>query len=97
MTTAQPHRDVMSTFGDIIFAISVIVAAIIIVRIGLVQNGSGLDGGIAQWFRHAGWVLTTPFHGLVDLDDYKSEELVNDSIAVAVYLGLGYLARRVLR
>ena len=96
-TTAPPHRDAMSVLGDILLAVSVVVVGIIIVRIALVQSGNGLDGGAAQWFRHAGYVLTTPFHGLADLDRYKSEELVNDSIAAAVYLGLGLLCRRLLR
>ena len=97
MTTAQPHRDVLTIVGDIIFAISAVVAGIIIARIALVQADAGLHGGVGEWFRHAGFVLTTPFHGLLDLKKWKSQELVNDSIAVGVYLGLGWLARRLLR
>ena len=97
MTTVQPHRDVLSIVGDVIVAISAVIAGIIIARIALVQADAGLHGGAAEWFRHAGYVLTTPFHGLVDLDDAKYQELVNDSIAAAVYLGIGYLARRLLR
>ena len=96
MTTVAPHRDVLSVFGNIVFGISLVVAAIIIARIGLVQADAGTDGGIAEFVRHLGYVLTTPFHGLVDLDDADSQELVNDSIAAGVYLALGYLTRRVL-
>ena len=97
VVSVVPRRDVIARAGKLLLIAALIVGAIIVTRVILVQNEWG-DTGALHTIRHIGYVLTTPFHNLVSgIDSAKGRELVNDMIAVAVYVGAGLIIWRLLK
>lgn len=96
--SVERRRDPLTYVGIAMLIAGLLAAAVVVAHIILVQGGWGLDStGFLHSLRRAGWVLTAPFHGLVDINRWKSEELVNDAIAAAVFFFAGLLMWRLLR
>jgi hypothetical protein len=97
VATTEPRRDVIARTGKLVAVVAVVVGLVIVARVILVQDGWG-DTGALHTFRHVGYVLTTPFHNLItSVHGTKARELVNDMLAVAVYVLAGLLLYRLLR
>ena len=95
--SVERRRDPLTYVGMALLIAGLLAAGVVVFRIILVQGDWGLQDGFLHSVRHAGFVLTTPFHGLINLQKWKPQELVNDALAAAVFFFAGLLLWRLLR
>jgi hypothetical protein len=80
--------------ANVISTITMIVVGIIVIGIVLVLLSANRDNMIVGWFVDAGNWLTTPFHGIFNRNNVKTNVLLNWGLAAVVYaLVGGFLAR----
>ena len=78
----------------VIRMIAMLVVAVIALGIVLVVLDANSSTAIVGWIEDAARWLTTPFHGLFNLDDHKLETAVNWGIAAVVYYLVAHLIAR---
>ena len=81
----------------IVSLITSVVVALILVAIVLVLLEANRSNAIVDWLVGAGDTLTTPFHGVFNLDGRKATVAVNWGLAALVYGFAGGLIARMLR
>jgi hypothetical protein len=80
--------------ANVISTITFIVVGIIVIGIVLVLLGANRNNMIVGWFYDAGNWLTTPFHGIFNKANVKTNVLLNWGLAAIVYAFVGgFLAR----
>ena len=79
----------------IVSLITSVVVGLILIAIILVLLEANRDNAIVDWLVGAGDTLTTPFHGVFNLDGRKATVAVNWGLAALVYLIVGSLIARV--
>jgi hypothetical protein len=81
----------------IVSLITSVVVGLILLAIILVLLEANRDNAIVDWLVGAGDWLTTPFHGIFNLDGRKATVAVNWGLAALVYGFAGGLIARMLR
>jgi hypothetical protein len=86
----------MLTLARFIRLVAGLVAAVIVLGILLFVFGANQSNVLVEAVMDAGRWLTTPFHGLFDIDNSKTQLAVNWGIAAAVYYLVASFVARVL-
>lgn len=81
----------------IVSLITSVVVALILIAIVLVLLEANRSNAIVDWLVGAGDTLTTPFHGIFNLDGRKATVAVNWGLAAIVYAIVGGFIARLLR
>jgi len=81
----------------IVSLITSVVVALILIAIVLVLLEANRSNAIVDWLVGAGDTLTTPFHGIFNLDSRKATVAVNWGLAAIVYALIGSFIARLLR
>jgi hypothetical protein len=81
----------------IVSLITSVVVALILIAIVLVLLEANRSNAIVDWLVGAGDTLTTPFHGIFNLDGRKATVAVNWGLAAIVYALIGSFIARLLR
>ena len=81
----------------IVSLITSVVVALILIAIVLVLLEANRSNAIVDWLVGAGDTLTTPFHGIFNLDGRKATVAVNWGLAAIVYAMVGGFIARLLR
>ena len=80
--------------SNLISTITLAVVGIIVIGIVLVLLGANRNNMLVGWFVNAGNWLTTPFHGIFNNKNPKTNVLLNWGLAAIVYAFVGgFLAR----
>jgi ABC-type uncharacterized transport system permease subunit len=91
---AVTSRSRRASASNLISTLTAIVVAIIVIGIVLVLLGANQNNMIVGWFHDAGNWLTTPFHGIFERHNVKTNVLLNWGLAAVVYAFVGgFLAR----
>jgi multisubunit Na+/H+ antiporter MnhG subunit len=80
----------------IIKLVAGLVAAVIVLGILLFVLGANQSNALVEVVMDAGRWLTTPFHGLFNIDNRKTELAVNWGLAAAVYYVVASFVARLL-
>lgn len=77
--------------------ITSVVVALILIAIVLVLFEANRSNAFVDWIVGAGDTLTTPFHGIFNLDGRKATVAVNWGLAAIAYAIVGGFIARLLR
>src|ERR671917_2471100 len=73
----------------IVSLITSVIVGLIVVAIVLVLLDANRDNAIVDWFVGAGDFLSSPFHGIFNMDGRKASVAVNWGLAAVVYALIG--------
>jgi|SRR4051794_6684841 len=71
-----------------------VVVGLIVLAILIVVLGASQSNGVVNWIHDAGSWLSSPFHGIFDIDNHKANVAVNWGIAALVYSAIAMLLIR---
>ena len=81
----------------VVSLITSVIVGLIVLAIILVLLEANRDNAIVDWLVGAGDFLSSPFHGIFDMDGRKASVAVNWGLAAVIYAVIGGFIARLLR
>lgn len=93
---STPVHSGLFTLARLVAFVGSVVAGLIVVGILLVVFDASTQADVVEWLTDAARWLSSPFHGLFDLNSEKWQTAVNWGVAAVVYFAISRVIARLL-